>query len=248
MPEETVADAGLEADAYDGYVRAEWELFARDPARSAASRHAVLGLSVTRVLDLGCGAGQELLPFLQDTRTLGVGIDVSPEVGSAGRRLFATAQSGGRVAFVRAAAESLPIATSSVDVVICRLALPYTDNTRTIAEVARVLRPDGRLLLKFHHARYYTARLRHALVARTLKPAIHACRVLLAGGLYHLTGSQPRGRLTGGETFQTLWLLRRELSRHGLVVGGTLGDSVPAAPTLLIIRDGAPSCDRHTKP
>jgi ubiquinone/menaquinone biosynthesis C-methylase UbiE len=196
----------------------------------------VLGLSVARVLDLGCGAGQELLPFLEDARTLGVGIDMSPEVGLAGRQLFAATQPGGRVAFVRAAAESLPLATSSVDVVICRLALPYTDNTRAIAEMARVLRPAGRLLLKYHHARYYTARLRAALSARRLKPAIHASRVLLAGGLYHLTGSQPRGRFTGGETFQTLWLLGRELSRHGFVVRGVLDDSVPAAPSLLVER------------
>ena len=239
MQQETVDGAGLAADAYDRYVRAEWELFARDPSRSVASRHAVLGLAVTRVLDLGCGAGQELLPFLQDAGTLGVGIDLSPEVGSAGRRLFAAAQSGHRVAFVRAAAESLPIATSSVDVVICRLALPYTDNGLTIAEVARVPRPGGRLLLKFHHAWYYTAQLGHALADRTLKPAIHACRVLFAGGLYHLTGVQPRGRLTGGETFQTLWLLRRELSRHGLVVHGVLGDSVPSAPSVLVVRERA---------
>ena len=175
--------------------------------------------------------------FSRTPARLGVGIDVSPEVGLAGRSLFATAQCGSRVAFVRAAAESLPIATSSVDVVICRLALPYTDNTRAIAEMARVLRPDGRLLLKFHHARYYTARLRHALAARTLKPAIHACRALIAGGLYHLTGSQPRGRLTGGETFQTLWLLRRELSRHGLVVRGALVDSAPSAPSVLVVRE-----------
>ena len=68
MQQETVDGAGLEADAYDRYVRAEWELFARDPSRSVASRHAVLGLAVTRVLDLGCGAGQELLPFLAGRR------------------------------------------------------------------------------------------------------------------------------------------------------------------------------------
>jgi SAM-dependent methyltransferase len=236
MHQQALDSARGEAETYGRYLLAEWELFARDPARSDASRHAMFGLPVARVLDLGCGAGQELLPFLQDACTLGVAIDLSPEAGLTGRRLFATTRPESRVAFVRAAAESLPLATASVDIVICRLALPYTDNTRTLAEVARVLRPDGRLLLKFHHARYYTAQLGDALAARRIKPAIHACRVLLAGSLYHLTGSQPRGGLAGGETFQTVWLLRRELSRHGLVVRGALDDSVPAAPSLLIGR------------
>jgi SAM-dependent methyltransferase len=236
MAHQMVRSTGQESGTYDCYVRTEWELFASDPARSSASRQAVAGLPVARVLDLGCGAGQELLPFLPGSSTLGVGIDVSPEVGLAGRPLFATARPGSRVACVRAAAESLPLATSSVDVVICRLALPYTDNNRALAEMARVLRPEGRLLLKFHHARYYAASLADAVTARRLKPAVHACRVLLAGGLYHLTGSQPRGRFLGRETFQTWWLLRRELSRHGLVVRGMLDDSVPAAPTLLIGR------------
>jgi len=102
--------------------------------------------------------------------------------------------------------------------------------------MARVLRPGGSLILKIHHARYYTTELSQALRTWHLKSAIHACRVLLAGGLYHITGSQPRGRLTGGETFQTLWLLKREFRRHGLAVERLLADSVSAAPSLLIRR------------
>ena len=185
-------------DAYDRYVRAEWELFDREPARKTAVGESAFGLSISRVLDIGCGAGQQLRPFLSDARAFGVGIDLSSEVGRAGRELFARAEPGSRVAFVRAAAESLPLDASSFDVVICRLALPYTDNARTLAEVARVLRPAGTLLLKFHHARYYAGRLGEALAARRVRCAIHACRVLLAGSVYHLIGSQPRGWFTGG--------------------------------------------------
>ncbi len=221
------------------YVRTEWDLFANDPGRAAASRNAVMGASISRVLDIGCGAGQELRPFMQGTGTLGIGVDVAPDVGLAGRELFERAHHESRVTFVRAAAESLPFATSSVDLVVCRLALPYTDNARALAEVARVLRPDGILLLKFHHARYYARELADALASRQVRSAIHACRVLLSGSLYHLTGSQPRGRFAGPETFQTMWLLKRELGRHGLDVRGQFGDSVPAAPNLIITR--APS-------
>jgi ubiquinone/menaquinone biosynthesis C-methylase UbiE len=224
------------ADSYDRYIRAEWALFAGEPSRAAAARRAVDGFSIARVLDIGCGAGQELRPFLNDSGTFGVGIDLAPEVGRAGRQLFAADQPRSRVGFVRAAAESLPFGPSSFDLVICRLALPYTDNARALGEMARVLQPGGALLLTFHHARYYARELRQALSARRIKPVIHASRVLVAGALYHLVGSQPRSRLSGGETFQTMWLLRRELSRHRLEIRRVLAGSVPAAPSLLIVR------------
>jgi hypothetical protein len=107
--------------------------------------------------------------------------------------------------------------------------------------MARVLRPHGVLLLKFHHARFYTMELGQALSAGRIKSALHACRVLVAGGIYHLIDRQPRGRVSGGETFQTMWLLRRELRRHGLEVRRLLNDSVPAAPNLLITRANSSS-------
>ena len=225
-----------ESATYGRYVRAEWALYSSDPVRGEQLRFLVAPDSVERILDVGCGAGQELRPFLRSSRTLGVGIDVSPEAGPAGRELFATDQPASRAEFLRAAAEHLPFSSSTFDVVICRLALPYTDNAAAIGEMARVVKPGGSLILKFHHARFYVLKLRESLVTGRIKSAIHACRVLLAGSLYHLTRSQPRGWLTGQETFQTMWLLRRELERYGMVVRRLLPDSVPAAPTLLIER------------
>ena len=232
---------GLETvrfSSYDGYLQAEWQLFAANPERAASARDAVTGMQVRRVLDLGCGAGQELTPFLDSASVLGIGIDRSPEVGTAGRRLFRQHQPGSRVAFLRATAEDVPLASASVDVVVCRLVLPYTDNARALAEIARVLRPGGVLLLKFQHARFYFRELATGLTQRHFKSVVHACRVLVAGAVYHLTGSQPR-RWISGESFQTMWLLRRELARNGLEIQHILRDSPPATPMLLIGRAGA---------
>lgn len=220
---------------YDEYIRAEWALFAADPARGRAARDLAAALPGCRVLDVGCGAGQELRPFTSASR-LGVGVDVSPETGRAGRELFAADDPRGRIVFARARAEGLPFTPDSFDVVICRLALPYTDNARALAEMARVLRPGGALLLTFHHARYYLNKLREALVLGRVKPVVHACRVLIAGAWYHATGVQPRGRLIGSETFQTMRRLRREFRRYGLDIERVLEDSVPAAPSLLVRR------------
>lgn len=232
-------DAGISvADSAEPtlYFRSEWQEFARDVRRLAVAREAVAGLTVHRVLDIGCGAGQQLRPFLEAHGTFGVGLDPSQEAGRIGSELFAAEQPSAHVLFLRGAAERLPFCDASFDLLICRLALPYTDNTLALAEMARVLRPGGALLLKFHHARYYTLKLRQAVAARMAKSAVHACRVLAAGAIYHVTGRQPRGRLTGGETFQTLGLLRRELRAHGLHIRRLLEDSVPATPSLLIVR------------
>jgi SAM-dependent methyltransferase len=227
------------ASEYNSYVRAEWEMFVSDPSRARESLEAVAGLDVRRVLDVGCGAGQELLPFALMPGVSCVGADVTPEAGLAGRELFAEHATGARVAFVRAAAESLPFAADSFDVVICRLALPYTDNVRCLAELARVLSPGGALLLKIHHARYYARKLRQGLGAGQARSALHAARVLAAGLVYQLTGRQPRTRLPSRETFQTVGLLRRELARRGLEIRRELRDSNPLTPSFLIVKGRA---------
>ncbi|HEU4593780.1 MAG TPA: class I SAM-dependent methyltransferase, partial [Pyrinomonadaceae bacterium] len=108
-------------NGYNTYVRREWELFEGDGARARASLEAVDGGPMSRVLDVGCGAGQELLPFVLERGAVGVGVDASPEAGRAGRALFSARAPGARVAFVRAVAEALPFAPGSFDVVVCRL-------------------------------------------------------------------------------------------------------------------------------
>ncbi|HEX8148908.1 MAG TPA: class I SAM-dependent methyltransferase [Pyrinomonadaceae bacterium] len=224
------------ASEYDSYVRAEWEMFVADEGRSRASLEAVAGLDARRVLDVGCGAGQELLPFASRAGAVCVGADVTPEAGLAGRELFASRAPAASVAFVRAAAESLPFPDGAFDVVICRLALPYTDNARCLSELARVLRPGGALLLKIHHARFYVRDLGAAARRGDARAAAYNARVLLAGLVYLLTGRQPRTRLPSRETFQTVPLLRRELARRGLEIRRELRDSNPRTPSFLIVK------------
>ena len=126
---------------------------------------------------------------------------------------------------------------------ICRLALPYTDNARAVAEIARVLRPGGALLLKFHHARFYVRELIAGLVRLRIKSTVHASRVLLAGAIYHIAGLQPRGWLMGTEVFQTMTLIRRELKRNGLEIQRPLDDSNPVTPSLVILRAHSKAAD-----
>lgn len=226
----------VEFSDYDSYVRVEWDKFMGDPARAQASLDATSTLEVNSVLDVGCGAGQELLPFVTEKGARGFGMDIAATVGRVGREMYSAHAPMARVNFLRGAAEHLPFASSSFDVVICRLALPYTDNLRAFAEVSRVLRPGGKYFLKISGIRWYLLELKQAVKTFSLKPLLHAGRVLLAGCIYHLSGSQPRTRIPSSETFQSEWLLRRELARCGLTIQSKTPDSNPITPSFVIVK------------
>ncbi|MDQ2921420.1 MAG: class I SAM-dependent methyltransferase [Acidobacteriota bacterium] len=221
---------------YNDYVLLEWEKFVSDPSRARASLDATARMDIKRVLDVGCGAGQELLPFVRDGGALGVGIDIAPTVGHVVREKLAAHAPEARVHFLRGSAEDLSFPDGVFDAVICRLALPYTNNARALAEASRVLRPGGRYLLKIHGVRWYLDLLKRGLKSRNLMSMIYASRVLVAGSIYHLSRRQPRTRIPSTETFQSEWLLRRELRRHGLAIQGKTPDSNPLTPSFVIVK------------
>ena len=76
-------------DSYSEYAQAALQNYEK---RDAASRfllyEAVKDLKIERVLDVGCGAGQELFPFLEKTNAFCVGIDIAPEIGKITKRSF----------------------------------------------------------------------------------------------------------------------------------------------------------------
>lgn len=97
-----------------------------------------------RILDLGCGTGQLTERLAEHFSTAQViGLDYSPGMlGEAVVRL------GQHAPLTRADAQRLPLATGSVDVVTCSESFHwYPDQRLALSEIARVLRPGGRLLL-----------------------------------------------------------------------------------------------------
>ncbi len=90
-----------------------------------------------RVVEVGCGPGALLLALPEALRPLGV--DHSPRLLRRARERLAHASP-----LTRADAERLPIATSSVDRVLCSELLEHTlAPGAVLAEVARVLRPGA---------------------------------------------------------------------------------------------------------
>lgn len=95
------------------------------------------------VLDVACGTGNAAIRAAQAGGRV-VGVDLTPELFDAGRREAAAA--GVSVEWVEGDAEDLPFADESFDVVLSTFGAMFAPRHRVAAaELARVLRPGGRL-------------------------------------------------------------------------------------------------------
>ena len=99
------------------------------------------------VLDLGSGAGLDVLLSARRVGPTGFayGLDMTDEMLDLARR-NARAAGATNVAFLRGHIEAIPLADASVDVVISNCVINLSaDKPAVFAEIARVLRPGGRL-------------------------------------------------------------------------------------------------------
>ncbi|HSK70470.1 MAG TPA: class I SAM-dependent methyltransferase [Pyrinomonadaceae bacterium] len=224
--------------SYREYVRLAIENFARkDAERRYLLVNAVKDKKVERVLDIGCGAGQELLPFLEKTEAFCVGLDAAEEFGEVGTEFFAAKGFTENFALIRSQGEKLPFEEESFDVVLCRVALPYMNNRRTIAEIARIMRSGGVFLLKTHAPAFYFVMLWQRL--KTFNPKQIAYPLIcLTGSVWHqFTGRQlQKGFWKGKEVFQTERFLEKEFEKHGLRIEGFLSDTNPQTPSFVVVK------------
>ncbi|MCC9177935.1 class I SAM-dependent methyltransferase [Arthrobacter sp. zg-Y750] len=96
------------------------------------------------ILDLGCGTGFWLPRYAEQAASV-IGVEPDPELLAAAR-----ARAGG-ASVLHGSAEYIPLPGSSVDVVHARFAYffpsPQNDCSAGLAEVLRVLRPGGSLMV-----------------------------------------------------------------------------------------------------
>ena len=228
----------------ESYLADEWLIFGRDPQRQEAARRAAGALEIGRVLDIGCGGGQDLIPFARDGVTL-VGADIDLQTLAWAHGRLRSNLPDLPVSFAAAAAERLPFATGSVDLVLCRVTIPYTDNRAALTEMSRVLRPGGVLLLRTHRPLYYVKKCLDGIRKGSPLFSVHAVRVLVSGLIYRITGRQPRGGILLRETFLTTAMLQRELAPIGMQIDAELEDSIRLAGSYRIRKHGRP---RQTAP
>jgi SAM-dependent methyltransferase len=137
-----------------GYDLAELESLPRDATDSFAGVGNPLAIAPLGegecVLDIGCGAGMDLLLAARRVGPGGsvIGVDPTPAMRRRARSAARAAGLADRIRIVKGEAEALPVDDASVDVVISNGVLNLTpDKARAFAEIRRVLRPSGRLQL-----------------------------------------------------------------------------------------------------
>ena len=98
------------------------------------------------VIDVGCGEGRAARELVKLGYRAIVGVERSPTLAAA------AAAASPRVPVLIADAAALPIADESADLVLaCMSLLDVDEFERSVSEIGRVLRPDGRLCLAVVH-------------------------------------------------------------------------------------------------
>jgi SAM-dependent methyltransferase len=163
------------------------------------------------ILDIGCGAGQTLIASRLPPGALACGLDLDRSALALGRSLTAA------VHFACARGEALPFRGGSFDFVFSRVALPYMDVPRALAEIGRVLRPGGALWLSLHPPAFAIREMVGAVRARRLRATVYLLYTLLNGLSLHVSNRVHRWPFgsDGFESIQTAGGMRRALARAG---------------------------------
>lgn len=129
-----------------------------------------------RVLDVACGTGIVARVVASRLGSDGrvVGLDFSPAMLAAARR-YAAAEDL-EIEWREGSAQDLPFGDGSFDLVFCQMGLQFfPDRARAVAEMHRVLAPDGRAVLTTWRGldrHPFPAALAHAVRERLNSPAL----------------------------------------------------------------------------
>jgi len=122
---------------------------ANEPPAFSARLHEYSAFAGRRVLDIGSGNGYVLSRYASAGARV-CGIDLTDAAIGLCRRRFALRKLRGQ--FTVGNAECLPFPDATFDCVCSMGVLHHTpDTARAVAEVFRVLRPHGRVILMFYH-------------------------------------------------------------------------------------------------
>jgi len=128
-----------------------------DRRGTAERRRELLSRATGRTVEVGAGTGLNLRHYPSAVSEV---LAVEPDRYMFPHLVAALEDASVPVRLKRAAAEALPVETTSVDTVVMSLVLcSVNDADAALAEASRILKPGGRLLF-FEHVRSKDARLR----------------------------------------------------------------------------------------
>jgi ubiquinone/menaquinone biosynthesis C-methylase UbiE len=131
------------------------------------------------VADLGCGSGAMLCEILGSKKHwVGYGLDISEASVSYARRLASHKGVGARAFFQQGDITHLPLADSSVDLVIASEVIEHLPNpSEAFSEIARVLAPGGYVVLTVPVESQSPAHLNSHLSAEGFQALCHEARL-----------------------------------------------------------------------
>jgi SAM-dependent methyltransferase len=161
-----------------------------------------------RVLDVGCGGGW-------DGQARGTarfaGIDVDPDAIAFRKELDPADES-----YVGSGEDLSRFGDGEFDFLMSRVAVPYMDVNRFLAEAARVLRTGGALWISLHDVGLVRSHLAESIRRARLKDILFRSYVLLNGAYFHVTGRLFHFPvLHRMESFQSERSIKRALARAG---------------------------------
>jgi ubiquinone/menaquinone biosynthesis C-methylase UbiE len=141
-PSSDVIEFDRRAPTYDDGRLGRWHQLVVTRCADVAMASAPVPL---RALDVGCGTGAMLVEFAVRLPSAIQVVGVDP---ARGMTLRARERAEGRAEVIRAGAEQLPFAEASFDLVVSTLSFDHwADRSQGLREIARVLSPDGTLVL-----------------------------------------------------------------------------------------------------
>ena len=127
----------------------------------------------TSILDLACGTGElAKLILAKNPQQAITGVDISPDMLAVAREKL---QACPQVKLFDASVTALPSQDLSFDLIICANAFHYFENPRlALAEMKRVLKPNGQLVILDWWRNYWVLQLLN-LLFEAIDPAYQRC-------------------------------------------------------------------------
>lgn len=122
-------------------------LFLND-SETAFNRRLVELAAEKTVLEIGCGDGSHAILAAQNGARQVIGVDIAEEGIKLAAERAKQAGVGANTEFIQADVEKLPFPDESFDLIVNHEVFSSIDLTKVLPELARVLRPGGRLLCK----------------------------------------------------------------------------------------------------
>ena len=122
-------------------------------------RHHLEMLGMTQldatVLEVGSGNGQWLLAYAKDAREV-IGVEPSRNIREYSvKKISEYPQRKNKIKVLDGSAENLPLADASVDIVFCSGVFMFTHQEQALQEIARVIKPGGKICLTVNGLGYF---------------------------------------------------------------------------------------------